>query len=115
MAPKDLEKVIYFAAYMVISVDDEARQRDLATQENNIRLELKTLRRPARLAHRHAPRQKLEEELAALEEEAPRPTRRRRSRMPPRRTWRASASPSTTRSSVSRRCGRTSAPSRSAP
>ena len=25
MAPKDLEKVIYFAAYMVISVDDEAR------------------------------------------------------------------------------------------
>ncbi len=68
MAPKDLEKVIYFAAYMVISVDEEARHRDLATQENNIRLELKTLgdRRDARIAARL---QKLEEELAALEEE----------------------------------------------
>ena len=68
MAPKDLEKVIYFAAYMVISVDQEARQRDLPTQENNIRLELKTLgdRRDSRIATRL---QKLEEELAALEEE----------------------------------------------
>ena len=68
MAPKDLEKVIYFAAYMVISVDEEARHRDLGTQENNIRLELKTLgdRRDAKIAERLA---KLEEELAALEAE----------------------------------------------
>ncbi|MBS1674313.1 MAG: DNA-directed RNA polymerase subunit beta', partial [Actinobacteria bacterium] len=65
---KDLEKVIYFAAYMVISVDEDARHRDLATQENNIRLELKTLgdRRDAKIAERLA---KLEEELAALEAE----------------------------------------------
>src|SRR5690606_7065779 len=62
------EKVIYFAAYMVISVDEEARHRDLATQENNIRLELKTLadRRDAKIAARMA---KLEEELGALEAE----------------------------------------------
>src|SRR5918993_3323736 len=68
LAPKDLEKVIYFAAYMVISVDEDARHRDLATQENNIRLELKTLgdRRDSRIAARL---QKLEEELAVLEEE----------------------------------------------
>ncbi|MBN9157915.1 MULTISPECIES: DNA-directed RNA polymerase subunit beta' [unclassified Microbacterium] len=68
MAPKDLEKVIYFAAYMVISVDEDARHRDLATQENNIRLELKTLgdRRDAKIAERLA---KLETELAALEAE----------------------------------------------
>ncbi|MFL2000242.1 DNA-directed RNA polymerase subunit beta' [Microbacterium sp. A1-JK] len=68
MAPKDLEKVIYFAAYMVISVDADARHRDLATQENNIRLELKTLgdRRDSKIAARLA---KLEEELAALEAE----------------------------------------------
>ncbi|WP_460801454.1 DNA-directed RNA polymerase subunit beta' [Microbacterium sp. GXF6406] len=68
MAPKDLEKVIYFAAYMVISVDEDARHRDLATQENNIRLELKTLgdRRDSKIAERLA---KLEEELAALEAE----------------------------------------------
>ena len=68
MAPKDLEKVIYFAAYMVISVDEEARHRDLPTHENNLRLEMKNLgdRRDARIATRL---QKLEEELASLEEE----------------------------------------------
>ncbi|GAA4776600.1 MULTISPECIES: DNA-directed RNA polymerase subunit beta' [Microbacterium] len=68
MAPKDLEKVIYFAAYMVISVDEEARHRDMPTHENNLRLEIKNLgdRRDARIAARL---QKLEEELAALEAE----------------------------------------------
>ena len=68
MAPKDLEKVIYFAAYMVISVDEDARHRDLPTHEANLRLEIKNLgdRRDARVATRLA---KLEEELAALEEE----------------------------------------------
>ena len=29
LAPKDLEKVIYFAAYMITAVDEEARHRDL--------------------------------------------------------------------------------------
>ncbi len=68
MAPKDLEKVIYFAAYMVISVDEDARHRDLATHESNLRLEIKNLgdRRDSRIAARL---QKLEEELAALEAE----------------------------------------------
>ena len=68
MAPKDLEKVIYFAAYMVISVDEEARHRDMPTHEANLRLEIKNLadRRDSRVAARLA---KLEEELAALENE----------------------------------------------
>src|SRR5699024_11985961 len=29
LAPKDLEKIIYFAAYMITSVDEEARHADL--------------------------------------------------------------------------------------
>ncbi|MGO3031948.1 MAG: DNA-directed RNA polymerase subunit beta' [Microbacterium gubbeenense] len=68
MAPKDLEKVIYFAAYMVISVDADARHRDLPTHESNLRLEIKAVsdRRDARVAERL---QKLEDELAALEAE----------------------------------------------
>ena len=33
LAPKDLEKVIYFAAYMITWVDDEARHRDLPSLE----------------------------------------------------------------------------------
>ncbi len=32
LAPKDLEKVIYFAAY-ITSVDDEGRHNDLSTLE----------------------------------------------------------------------------------
>ena len=54
MAPKDLEKVIYFAAYMVISVDADARHRDMPTHENNLRLEIKNIgdRRDSRSAAR---------------------------------------------------------------
>src|SRR3979409_1195506 len=43
IAPKDLEKVIYFAAYMIIDIDDEGRHDDLPDLENELRLEIKTL------------------------------------------------------------------------
>src|ERR671921_2013958 len=36
MAPKDLEKVLYFAASIVTWVDDEARQRDLPELEGRV-------------------------------------------------------------------------------
>jgi DNA-directed RNA polymerase subunit beta' len=36
MAPKELEKVLYFAASMVTWVDDEARERDLDTLETEV-------------------------------------------------------------------------------
>jgi DNA-directed RNA polymerase subunit beta' len=36
MAPKELEKVLYFAASMVTWVDDEARERDLETLEGEV-------------------------------------------------------------------------------
>ena len=36
LAPKDLEKIIYFAAYVITTVDDEARHRDLSTIEAEI-------------------------------------------------------------------------------
>jgi DNA-directed RNA polymerase subunit beta' len=39
LAPKDLEKIIYFAAYLVTEVDDEARHRDLASVEAQISVE----------------------------------------------------------------------------
>ncbi|KQX07966.1 MULTISPECIES: DNA-directed RNA polymerase subunit beta' [unclassified Leifsonia] len=68
MAPKDLEKVIYFAAYMVIDVDVDGRHQDMPGLENELRLEIKTLgdQRDSRIAARLA---KLEEDLAALEAE----------------------------------------------
>ncbi|EPR76422.1 DNA-directed RNA polymerase beta' subunit [Leifsonia rubra CMS 76R] len=77
MAPKDLEKVIYFAAYMIISVDEEGRHADLPALENEIRLEIKTLegQRDSRIAERLT---KFEEDLAALEEEGAKADQKRR-------------------------------------
>ena len=43
LAPKDLEKVIYFAAYMITSVDEEGRQEDLPNLQNEIDLEKKEI------------------------------------------------------------------------
>ena len=79
MAPKDLEKVIYFAAYMVISVDEEGRHADLPGLENEIRLEMKELenQRDARVAERL---QRLETDLAALEEEGAKADQKRRTK-----------------------------------
>ena len=79
MAPKDLEKVIYFAAYMVISVDEDARHEALPTLEANLRLELKTLadKRDNKVNERLA---QLETDLAALEEEGAKADQKRRTR-----------------------------------
>jgi DNA-directed RNA polymerase subunit beta' len=79
MAPKDLEKVIYFAAYMVIDVDETARHEDLPGLENELRLEIKTLadQRDAAIAARMGT---LETELAALEEEGAKADQKRRVR-----------------------------------
>ena len=43
LAPKDLEKVIYFAAYMITSVDTEQRHQDLPSLEAQIQVERKEL------------------------------------------------------------------------
>ena len=66
LAPKDLEKVIYFAAYMITYVDDEARDRDLPSLEAKISVERGQLeqRRDADIEARQT---KLEADLAELE------------------------------------------------
>ncbi|WP_166868711.1 MULTISPECIES: DNA-directed RNA polymerase subunit beta' [unclassified Salinibacterium] len=77
MAPKDLEKVIYFAAYMVISVDEEGRHADLPGLESEMRLEIKALeqQREDRINARLA---QLEGDLAALEEEGAKADQKRK-------------------------------------
>lgn len=79
MAPKDLEKVIYFAAYMINEVDDEGRHDDLAGLEKEMLLERKTLEdtRDAAIAGRM---QRLEEELAALESEGAKSDQKRKAK-----------------------------------
>ncbi len=68
IAPKDLEKVIYFAAYMITAVDVDARHRDLPSLEAKVEVERKQLeqRRDNDVATRM---RKLEEDLGQLESE----------------------------------------------
>ncbi|MEJ2577729.1 MAG: DNA-directed RNA polymerase subunit beta' [Kineosporiaceae bacterium] len=68
LAPKDLEKVIYFAAYMITWVDEEARHRDQPSLEAQIEVEKKeiTNRRDADVDARA---KRLEADLAELEAE----------------------------------------------
>jgi DNA-directed RNA polymerase subunit beta' len=67
MSPKELEKVIYFAAYLITSVDDEKRHKDIAEMEENVRGEEQVIRdefdewKASRL-------ERLEVELASMEE-----------------------------------------------
>ncbi|SSC22811.1 DNA-directed RNA polymerase subunit beta', partial [Klenkia terrae] len=79
LAPKDLEKIIYFAAYLITNVDDEARHRDLPTIEAEISAEKHNLesRRDADVEGRQ---QKLEADLAELEAEGAKSDVRRKVR-----------------------------------
>ncbi|EEH64655.1 DNA-directed RNA polymerase, beta' subunit [Gleimia coleocanis DSM 15436] len=66
LAPKDLEKVIYFAAYMITEVDEEARHEDLPTLRNELEVERKRLE-ARREAEINAYAEALEARLAEME------------------------------------------------
>ncbi|UQN29773.1 DNA-directed RNA polymerase subunit beta' [Brachybacterium kimchii] len=68
LAPKDLEKVIYFAAYMITAVDEDARHEDLPDLQARYDLEVKELanERDAAINDRAV---SAEQDLAKLEEE----------------------------------------------
>ncbi|WP_166352154.1 DNA-directed RNA polymerase subunit beta' [Phytoactinopolyspora limicola] len=68
LAPKDLEKVIYFAAYMITWVDEDARHRDLSSLEGQIDVERKQIEQ-RRDADIEARAKKLEADLAELQAE----------------------------------------------
>ncbi|NYI80828.1 DNA-directed RNA polymerase subunit beta' [Nocardioides panzhihuensis] len=68
LAPKDLEKVIYFAAYMITSVDEDARHRDLSSLEAKVDQQRKMLTSRLDVAINDRAK-KLETDLAALEAE----------------------------------------------
>nr|MBA2317945.1 DNA-directed RNA polymerase subunit beta' [Euzebyales bacterium] len=68
LAPKDLEKVIYFAAYIITSVDDDQRHSDLSTLEEEISAERKQISKQLD-ADRDQLLTELETELAELEEQ----------------------------------------------
>ncbi|HEX5407414.1 MAG TPA: DNA-directed RNA polymerase subunit beta' [Pseudonocardiaceae bacterium] len=68
LAPKDLEKIIYFAAYVITAVNTELRHNDLPTLENEMQVERKRAEN-RRDADVEARAQKLEADLVELEAE----------------------------------------------
>ncbi|WP_025273797.1 DNA-directed RNA polymerase subunit beta' [Haloglycomyces albus] len=79
LAPKDLEKIIYFAAFVITEVDEEARQRDLPTLENEIVAEKRAMekQRDEAIANRGS---QLEADMAELESEGARADVRRKTK-----------------------------------
>jgi len=79
LAPKDLEKVIYFAAYMITSVDEEGRHEALPSLEAELGVEKSKIAK-RRDADIEARAQKLEADLAELEAEGAKADVRRKVR-----------------------------------
>ncbi len=67
MSPKELEKVIYFAAYLITHVDEEKRHADLADLEDATRHELELIREEV-AEWKEARLERLEQELTQMEE-----------------------------------------------
>ena len=67
MSPKNLEKVIYFAAYLITFVDEEKRAKDLSELEKNMKAELEVISKE--FEEWQAGRlERLEQELTQMEE-----------------------------------------------
>jgi len=79
LAPKDLEKVIYFAAYMITWVDEEGRHEALPNLEKQLGVEKKQIA-SRRDSDVEARQQKLEADLAELEAEGAKSDVRRKVR-----------------------------------
>ncbi len=79
LAPKDLEKVIYFAAYMITEVDEAKRHKDLPSLEAKVTVQKQQIeqRRDAELNTRQ---ERLEADLAQLEAEGAKSDARRKVR-----------------------------------
>jgi DNA-directed RNA polymerase subunit beta' len=77
LAPKDLEKVIYFAAYMITSVDADQRHADLPSLEGKLSVEKQQIanRRDDEINKRAT---KLEADLAELEAEGAKSDQKRK-------------------------------------
>src|SRR5699024_1548206 len=79
LAPKDLETIIYFAAYMITSVDEEGRHEDLPRLQNEIDLELQEIAKQ-RDADIEVRAQRQQEDISALEAEGAKADARRKVR-----------------------------------
>ena len=72
MSPKNLEKIIYFASYVVTHVDDEKRQKDLSELEKAMKAEIEVIREEY-AEWKEARLERLEQELGQMEEGGAKP------------------------------------------
>ncbi|HEY4535302.1 MAG TPA: DNA-directed RNA polymerase subunit beta' [Enteractinococcus sp.] len=79
LAPKDLEKIIYFAAYMITEVDEEARHADLPNLQAEYDQEVNFLKKQLD-SDIAAISRELEEELAELEQAGAKPAEREKAK-----------------------------------
>ncbi|MDR2257062.1 MAG: DNA-directed RNA polymerase subunit beta' [Arthrobacter sp.] len=79
LAPKDLEKVIYFAAYMITKVDDDRRHAELPNLQAQHDLAIKKIA-DTRDADIAAIGQDLEKDLARLEDEGAKAAEKKKTR-----------------------------------
>ena len=79
LAPKDLEKVIYFAAYMITEVDAAAREEDMPSLEKRVSADRKKIE-TKRDNDLDARQKKLEADLEELEGEGAKADQRRKVR-----------------------------------
>lgn len=100
IAPKDLEKVIYFAAYMVTSVDEAQRQQDLPDLQDEFDTEIAQLSSAATTRSRNAPRSSKPTWPSSRRVARPRAAPSPRCATPPSARWRRSVSATTIRHSA---------------
>ena len=79
LAPKDLEKVIYFAAYMITEVDEKGRHEDLAELRAELEVQKKQMENN-RDATINDFAEQLESDMAALEKDGASQAERERAR-----------------------------------
>ena len=113
LAPKDLEKVIYFAAYMITVGRRGRPSRGPALARGQARRREQADREASRRRRRRARQQKLEDDLAELEAEGAKTDARRKVRRRPSARWRRSGAGPTPRSTASTASSTASRPSRS--
>ncbi len=79
IAPKDLEKVIYFAAYMITEVDEQGRDEDLADLRSELEVQKKQLESQRDTAINDRA-ERLEKSLAQMESEGAKSSEREKER-----------------------------------
>ena len=79
LAPKDLEKVIYFAAYMITEVDEQGRDEDLPELRAELEVQQKQMESQRDVAINERA-EKLESDLAQMESEGTKAAEREKAR-----------------------------------